>query len=238
MRFRLLLLVLAVMVLSAVFGGLADAGQAFAQTQPPPPEMPPLPQGLDPPPTVYPPTEVSKGSYTYYMVCMACHGDRGQGLTEEWRGALDVEDQNCWQSKCHHTNYPPGGFVFPKFVPAVIGPIMPARFGTGLELYEYLHTEMPFQAPGSLSDEEYWQLTAFLLALNGVDPGEAPLNPERAALIYLRPPLPATAAPQAPPKDTTSGQTLIWAGAGGLILATVSVVLLMVWKPFKRRTFL
>lgn len=164
---------------------LAWSGGPGAHAQTPAPDMPPLPQGLEPPPTVYPPTEIYKGSYIYYQVCMACHGDRGQGLTEDWRAMLDPPDQNCWQSKCHASNYPPGGFVFPKYVPAVAGPIILARFETGLDLHEYIRAEMPFQAPGSLSEEEYWQLTAFLLSLNGADPGDEPLNAEQAARIYL-----------------------------------------------------
>lgn len=170
--------------LTLFFGGLGSAG---AQAEPPPPEMPPLPQGLDPPPTVYPPTQISEGATVYYLVCMACHGDRGQGLTDEWRGALDEPDQNCWQSKCHASNYPPGGFVFPKIVPAVASPGMLAKFDTAFDLYLYIKNEMPFQAPGSLRDEEYWQLAAFLLSLNRVDPGPLPLTEERAAKISLRP---------------------------------------------------
>ncbi|MCC6957096.1 MAG: c-type cytochrome [Anaerolineales bacterium] len=169
--------------LALIIGG-ADLAQA--QTEPPPPDMPPLPRRLDPPPTVYPPTQVSQGSGVYYLVCMACHGDQGQGLTDEWRGALDLPDQNCWQSKCHAANHPPGGFVFPKIVPALASPGMLARFDTALDLYLYIKNQMPFQAPGSLSDEEYWQLTAFLLALNRVEPGQPELDAENAAGIELR----------------------------------------------------
>ena len=122
----------------------------------------------------------------YYLVCMACHGDRGQGLTDAWRAALDEPDQNCWQSRCHAANYPPGGFVFPKVVPALVSPGMLARFETALDLHAYLKSEMPYQAPGSLSDEEYWQLSAYLLRLNGIEWGRSDLNPEVAAKIPLR----------------------------------------------------
>lgn len=166
--------------------GFGGAGTAWAQTEPPVPDMPPLPRGLDPPPTVFPPTQISQGAEAYYLVCMACHGDRGQGLTDEWRNLLDEPDRNCWQSKCHAANHPPGGFVFPKIVPALASPGMLARFETAFDLYLYVKTEMPFQAPGSLSEEEYWQLTAFLLSLNRVDPGPLPLNAQQAAEIELR----------------------------------------------------
>ena len=179
-------------IILAALAFTRPAGEAVkAQSEPPGPQMPPLPQGLDPPPTVYPPTQVSQGSYVYYMVCMACHGDKGQGLSDDWRGALDPADQNCWQSRCHASNFPPGGFVFPKIVPAVASPGMLARFDTALELYQFIKQSMPFQAPGSLSDEEYWQLTAFLVSLNGIDPGASILGPEQAAFLKLHPPVQA-----------------------------------------------
>jgi mono/diheme cytochrome c family protein len=185
LRFTIWWAILFIGLVSLAFG-LGRADSVRAQTEPPLPEMPPLPQGLDPPPTVYPPTQVSEGANVYYLVCMACHGDKGQGLTAEWRGALDEPDQNCWQSKCHASNYPPGGFVFPEIVPAVASPGMLARFETALDLYSYIKNEMPFQAPGSLSDQEYWQLTAFLVSLNRIDTGDLPLNEEKAARIFLR----------------------------------------------------
>ena len=169
---------------------------AAAQTEPP--DMPPMPQGLDPPPTVYPPTQVSLGAQDYYQICMACHGDKGQGLTDGWREALDLEDQNCWQSRCHAANYPPGGFVFPKVVPAAVGPGVRARFATALDLYNYLKSEMPFQAPGSLSDEQYWRITAFLVSANGVNLGKRPLDAQTAAQISLREPPATELAPVRP----------------------------------------
>jgi hypothetical protein len=240
-RYRFLAIIAVVLGLALFGGGLWGMARAYAQPQPPEHplatptvEMPPLPQGLDPPPTVYPPTQVSQGSYVYYMVCMACHGDKGQGLTDEWRGALDEPDQNCWQSKCHHSNYPPGGFVFPKFVPAVAGPIMIARFQTGQDLYEYIKENMPYQAPGSLDDAEYWQLTAFLLQLNGIDPGREPLDAGRAAQVYLRdPPTPTPLPPFAAARASLAGlRAWGWLAAGALL--GLALVFVAVLKPFKR----
>jgi len=237
MRYRFLVVLVIVLSLLVSIGGLWDltlaSTQAQAsgtgQTEPPPPDMPPLPQGLDPPPTVYPPTQVSLGSYTYYMVCMACHGDRGQGLTDEWRGALDPPDQNCWQSKCHASNHPPEGFKLPEYIPAVTGGVMLARFGTALDLYQYLKTRMPWQAPGILSDQEYWQLTAFLLKLNGIDPGSQPLDENLAAQIRMRP-LPLTTPtsvqvlePRAP-GWMGSGPVLV---IGGVVLALILLIVVL-----------
>ena len=149
------------------------------------PMMPPMPEGLEPPPTVYPPTQASQGAHVYYLVCMACHGDKGQGLTQEWLDKLNPFDRNCWQSKCHASNHPPEGFKLPRNVPAIIGPGEMDIFPTALALHDYIQARMPWQAPGSLSEEEYWQLTAFLVQANGFDPGGQPLDSTRAAVVYL-----------------------------------------------------
>jgi cytochrome c5 len=171
-----------------LLGPFALVREGQAQTpEPPQGPMTGFTDRLAPPPTVYPPTQADQGAQVFYQVCMACHGDHGQGLTDEWRGVLDTSDQNCWQSRCHASNHPADGFVFPKVVPAVVGPQMSIRFTTGRGLYQFLKTEMPWQAPGSRSEAEYWQLTAFLLRLNGVDVGKEPLTPESAANIWLNP---------------------------------------------------
>jgi hypothetical protein len=149
-----------------------------------------------------------------------CHGDHGQGLTAEWRGVLDVPDQDCWQSHCHASNHPPDGFVFPKIVPAVVSPGMVARFETGLDLYNFLKTRMPWQAPGSRSEEEYWQLTAYLLRANGI---QAPtvLNAENAAQVQVRASLIPTPVPAR--IDTRNG---LWLVAAIAVFGVLTVFLI------------
>jgi hypothetical protein len=141
---------------------------------------------LGPPPLSDPPTQVELGNYAYYLSCMVCHGDQGQGL-EAWRAVLPEEDRDCWQSRCHAANHPPGGFQFPEYAPPVMGEGTLPRFETGAELYEYIRTQMPWQAPGILSDEEYLQITAFLAQAHGADPGDEPLTPERVGELDLHP---------------------------------------------------
>src|SRR3972149_2738493 len=51
-------------------------------------------------------TQTDKGELVYWGICLACHGDRGQGLTDEWRDAWG-EDRNCGASKAHAANQPP-----------------------------------------------------------------------------------------------------------------------------------
>lgn len=208
-----------------VFGiscGLLWPGAALAQTPQPPEPMPPFMDRLAPPPTVYPPTQADQGAQVYYLVCMACHGDRGQGLTEEWRGALDPPDQNCWQSKCHASNHPSEGFKLPEYIPAVVSAGTVYRFANAQEMYEYLQAEMPWQAPGILSSEEYWQLTAFLIRANGIDLGMQPLSEATAAKVLLR--------PVQVDQQTQSSQTMVLPGfwiAAGLILCVAAIIFLV-----------
>ncbi len=54
------------------------------------------------------------------------------------------------------------------------------------QLYGYIATTMPRGAPGSLSRPEYAEVVAYLLALNGVPPGETDLPATNAALAQIR----------------------------------------------------
>jgi hypothetical protein len=116
------------------------------------------------------PTMADLGHQKWWMVCMACHGDVGQGLTDEWRATAFGEDQFCWASKCHANNHPPEGFIFPRIVPPAYGPGTLKRFVTADELYLYLFEKMPWWNPASLTEEEAWNLTAWVLQGNGVLP--------------------------------------------------------------------
>ncbi|MBN1450376.1 MAG: hypothetical protein JW963_05115 [Anaerolineales bacterium] len=127
-------------------------------------------------------TQLEYGTEVYRLVCKACHGDKGQGLTDDWRAQWAPKDQNCWQSKCHAMNHPPDGFYMPQ-VPAVLG--QPIRnFGTALNLYTYNHYLMPWHDRGSMTEKESWSVTAYILKINGIDPGPD-LNAETAANIDL-----------------------------------------------------
>lgn len=152
------------------------------------------PDRLAAPPMPANPTQADYGARVYWLQCMACHGDRGQGLTVEWRAAVGAEDQNCWQSKCHAANHPPEGFELPASVPPVIGDGALARFATATDLQRFIRARMPWQAPGSLDESTAWQLTAYLVRANGIATDEQ-LKPQNAPTIRLRPAVepPATA---------------------------------------------
>jgi len=147
-------------------------------------------------------TQLEYGAEVYRLVCKACHGDKGQGLTDDWRAQWAPKDQNCWQSKCHARNHPPDGFYMPQ-APSVLG--QPIRgFGTALNLYTYNHNYMPWHDRGSMTEMESWSVTAYLLKINGIEPPPE-LNAENAEQIDLSVidpnlgPTPAPPSPEAQP---------------------------------------
>lgn len=53
-----------------------------------------------------------------------------------------------------------------------------ASYGDTDRLYDYVSRTMPFDVPGSLSADEYWQVIAFLLERNDLLPAEVVLGPD------------------------------------------------------------
>lgn len=133
------------------------------------------------------PTQAQLGSVVYCQVCMACHGDVGQGL-DQWRTKLQPPDDNCFTSKCHGVHHPPWGFLLPENlnIPAIIGPGLLDGFGSAQNLHDYLQKGMPWWNPGYLKADEYWQLIAFLLEANGIDLGATSLDAANAAQIIIK----------------------------------------------------
>ena len=56
-----------------------------------------------------------------------------------------------------------------------------ARRSVG-DLFEFIHTNMPDSAPGILTEQQAVDLTAYILQLNGIEPGSAQLPPDAARL--------------------------------------------------------
>lgn len=160
------------------------------------------------------PSQADKGAYVFYQVCMACHGDRGQGLTDEWREGGFGEDSNCWQSDCHGNNHPREGFGLVKTIPPVFGPGTFTRFKNGQELHDYLVKTMPWWNPGYLQAQEYWEVTAYLMRQRGILPKGVELNEGNARVFLIRP---VTALP----KDSRPMALLF---AGLLVLAAGAIV--------------
>jgi hypothetical protein len=157
------------------------------------------------------PTQVELGSDVYYYNCMPCHGDRGQGLTDEFRQLWVEDHQNCWGRGCHGGRVDDPGFPLPKKIPAVShlpGALM--EFPTPEDLYTFLHTSHPPQRPGALETSEYWEVTAFLLEENGRLPSDGQVGPMS--------------------RHNLSDSLL---AMGGLLTATLVVASAMIWQAKK-----
>jgi quinol-cytochrome oxidoreductase complex cytochrome b subunit/mono/diheme cytochrome c family protein len=162
------------------------------------------------------PTQVEAGSLKYWGVCMACHGDRGQGLTDEWRGAYDPEDRNCWRSGCHGDDHPPESFLLPqdKIIPSIAGAGSLTRFKNARELHDFILANMPWWNPGQLTGEEAWQVTAYILYMHKVLPDGLLLTGTNASAVMVQ-----YAVPQ-PPNDRPAILTL----TGILALAALGLM--------------
>lgn len=145
------------------------------------------------PPTVAAPNQADLGAQAYWLNCQPCHGDQGQGLTDDWRAQYPMEDQYCWGRGCHGEIPYADGFRLPRSVPAVLGPGSLTRFRSAAVLYDYLRVAMPFNLPGTLTEADYLAITAFLLRGHGAWNG-APLTPANLADFPLY--------PAAPPEET------------------------------------
>ena len=169
-------------------GDQPPEGQPPAATNEPNP-MGPLSPRLNKPILPASPSMADRGALPYWGICLSCHGDKGQGLTDEWRQGGFGLDMNCWKSKCHAPNHPTPGFVLPRLIPAIIGPNTLQRFTTAQELKTYIKNTMPWWNPGSLSEDDSWNLTAYLLRENGVLPHDQNLNIQQASITPVHVPI-------------------------------------------------
>jgi cytochrome c len=217
-----------------VIGGLAAFPAAASPPEPTPapdtrvaPNATPGVDRLAAPPTVVNPNQADIGAQLFWLHCQPCHGDQGQGLTDEWRAQYPPEDQNCWKSGCHGDRPYQNGFTLPHTVPALLGLGTLGHFATAADLYAFMSHAMPFQAPGSLKPEEYWAITAFLLRGHGLPAASLPVTDAAvAARIPLGAPLAAaaTAAPvTTPAQPNTQLNTLALAASAAAVLALVTL---------------
>ena len=137
------------------------------------------------------PVQADYGEEPYYLVCMACHGDWGQGLTDEWRErGFGDEAANCWQSQCHGSNHPEWGFKLIKSIPPVLGYGSMTRLSTAGELFNVIYETMPWWNPGSMNEEDAWSMAAYLMRARGEIHADTALNAGNAPIYRLHSPAP------------------------------------------------
>ena len=177
---RILLFPLGLALLIAAFpfqGGTALS--VLPQTTPMP-----TPDRLAEPTLPAAPSQADYGAQLFWLHCLPCHGDKGQGLTDEFRQTYPPEDNNCWAHGCHGNVPYENGFTLPTSVPRLIGSGALTKFPNADSLHGFISGAMPFQDPGSLKEDEYWQVTAFLLRENRI-PFSGQIDASNADQILL-----------------------------------------------------
>lgn len=113
---------------------------------------------------------VQEGSALYAQQCASCHGDRGEGKPPLYPALIGRDPR--------YEN-----FVFGKDPGAVrtIGNYWPYAS----TVFDYVRRAMPLTAPGSLTDDQVYAVTAYLLAANGVLPSTATLDSATLAGVVM-----------------------------------------------------
>lgn len=113
---------------------------------------------------------VSDGDALYKAQCAMCHGQRGEGMLPAYPALIGRD--------------PAGeGFKFatdPRIVPT-IGNYWP--YAT--TIFDYIKRAMPLTAPGSLTDDQVYALTAYLLAANDVIPDTTTLDADGLRAVRM-----------------------------------------------------
>ena len=180
------------------------------------------------------PSQADRGAQVYWLSCLPCHGDRGQGLTDEFRTTYPPEDRNCWISGCHGARPYVNGFKLPTSIPAVIGAGTLQKFANAAVLQGYIQGAMPFWKPGSLTDEQAWQVTAFVLRANGLWDDRAELTPSNAEQVRVRANEARPTFEPGPAKGQDSLQVAWPLVVGGIVV--LIVILLLIFLPAKHRS--
>ena len=101
---------------------------------------------------------VAEGATIYAAKCASCHGATGQGGTAE--RLVDRESGKNWD------------FATNAKLVKTVGNYWP--YAT--TLYDYTYRAMPFMQPGTLTPNETYALTAYILALNKIVPEDAVMD--------------------------------------------------------------
>jgi len=188
----------------------------------------PTPDRLAKPTLPVTPSQADRGSQVYWLSCLPCHGDKGQGLTDEFRTTYPPEDQYCWERGCHGEMPYQNGFTIPMVIPALIGQDVLTKFSDAAQLNSYIRVTMPFWKPGSLTEEDVWSITAFIMRENGLWNDDVELNETNAAEVKITP-----EALQQAQVQKRSGAGVWW-----LLLVSVSIlfILYFILKKIKNTT--
>jgi len=173
------------------------------------------------------PSQADLGAQDYWLYCLPCHGDRGQGLTDEFRETYPPEEVDCWQSGCHGNSPYEFGFTLPRNIAAVIGSGALQKFPTAANLRGFIFTAMPFWNPGSLTEEESWRVTAFLLRENGLWQGTVELDSSNAADLQIARGLQTPSVTPQQANIQNGGELSNWSVLTGVVLFLLVLIFIL-----------
>jgi mono/diheme cytochrome c family protein len=105
---------------------------------------------------------VAQGADVYMTYCLACHGEGGQGSTNDrlvgGHGTLATDSPV-----------------------KTVGSYWP--YAT--TLFDYIRRAMPFSLPGSLTDDQAYALTAYILQLNGIIDEDDVINAQTLPAVEM-----------------------------------------------------
>jgi cytochrome c len=104
-----------------------------------------------------------QGEELYVQHCSACHGDFGEGL-ERWPALIGGR----------------GSLRGPE-VRRTVG----SYWQHAPSVFDYIRRAMPYPAPQSLTNDEYYAITAYVLFLNELIPDDAEMNRETLPRVQM-----------------------------------------------------
>ena len=211
--------ILTALLLIILFIGMASAGFIPVRAQSPTPTYDPLEE----PPLPENPTELELGRNLYWHWCMPCHGDIGQGLTDEFRAVWESDHQNCWDRGCHAGHPGDMGFKIPTVVPAIVRSSQLDEFSSLQSLTDYLNSTHPPQHPGILEEKEYRAIASFVFTMNQRTLED--IQPTETPTAVPSPTLASTPTSSLLPSNETDSPLGLWPAIG---LAVILTALLLI----------
>jgi hypothetical protein len=176
------------------------------------------------------PSELELGENLYWHWCMTCHGDKGQGLTDEFRSVWEPDHQNCWARGCHTGRRDDLGFPIPTIVPAIVESGHLSQFESSQVLADYLKATHPPQSPGILNDEEYHAIAFFVFSMN-----KRSINTPSPVPIPVFTPLGIEISTAIPSGNSKKGSIIFWPAGGLIVLVFLPIIVFVALKKIRNR---
>jgi hypothetical protein len=110
-----------------------------------------------------------------------------------------------------------------------------AKFVDAAQLHAYIRAAMPFWKPGSLTEEESWRVTAFILRENNLLDASTELNESNAASIKILRGFLLTPAVTPQPAAVQQGNGIIvWVIVAGVVVLFLLVMFIL--KKYRNTT--